>query len=134
MRIIKVCADVRYTEDADIKDPQSGVYESDECGDMPCLSGTVWTPEIDVDRGVILNWKQGVEAKTHYKVCDCFAAKAFDGDVLIAEVENEYVPDFMCPDDEGFGDYLDMTIHADGTIENWKVSDFEDWLNAVRNA
>ena len=42
-----------------------------------------------------------------------------------------YVPTAMIPPyEEGFGDYLEMTINADGTLPQWKeTSDFTDFIN-----
>ena len=49
MRILKVCADARYTEDADILNPETGVFEEDKEAKMPCLKGSCWCPEINPD-------------------------------------------------------------------------------------
>lgn len=134
MRILKVCADARYTNDAEIFNPDTSKFEEDTNAKMPCLKGTNWCPEIDVDRGVIINWTQGVEAILHYKVCDGFSAEVLVDGNVVAKVENEYVPDCMCPADEGYGDYIVMHVNPDGSIDNWKVSEFErvlfEWENA----
>ena len=37
----------------------------------------------------------------------------------------------MCPADEGYGDYIDMNVRSDGSIEGWSCSDFEDWLERI---
>jgi len=41
-----------------------------------------------------------------------------------------YVPDIMCPGDEGYGDYIIMTVNESGVIEGWKQTlsgfDLED--------
>lgn len=136
MRIVKVCADVRYKQDAHIKTPEMTDFFEDSDGEIPCMEGSCWCPEIDVDRGVILNWTQGTEARVNYKVCDCFSAKAFVEDnafsVPIAKVEDEYVPKFMCPREEGYGDYICMDIKADGTIEGWNTSLYNKWLEQVK--
>lgn len=136
MRIVKVCAEVRYKRDAHIKTPEMSDFFEDSNGEIPCMDGSCWCPEIDVDRGVILNWTQGTEAKVNYKVCDCFSAKAFVEDnalsVPIAKVDDEYVPDFMSPREEGYGDYICMDIKADGTIEDWNISSFNKWLEQVK--
>ena len=62
---IKVNAGVRYWEDTEVNG------ESDETGEMiPCREGDRWKPIINIDTGKIENWKQGVTADVHYKVCD----------------------------------------------------------------
>ena len=45
-----------------------------------------------------------------------------------------YVPTAMIPPyEEGFGDYLELTINADGTLQQWKeTSDFTDFINDGR--
>lgn len=132
MTILKVCADVRYTEDAEILNPDTGVFEEDKEAKMPCLKGSCWCPEINTDTGFITNWQIGVEARLHYKVCDCFSAEVLvDGNVVV-KVENEYVPDCMCPADEGYGDYIDMNVRSDGSIERWSCSDFDDWREQIK--
>lgn len=132
MAILKVCADARYTEDADILNPETGVFEEDNDAKMPCLNGSCWCPEIDTDTGVITNWQTGVEARLHYKVVDCFSAEVLVDGKVVAKVENEYVPDCMCPADEGYGDYIIMSVRADGSIENWSRSEFENWLEQIK--
>ena len=131
MRILKVCADARYTEDAEILNLETGEFEEDKDAKMPCLKGSCWCPEINPDTGVITNWTIGVDAHLHYKVCDCFSAEVLVDGKVVAKVENEYVPDCMCPADEGYGDYIDMNVRSDGSIEGWSCSDFEDWLEHI---
>ena len=38
-----------------------------------------------------------------------------------------YVPSMMCPEGDGYGDYVIMKVAEDGTIANWRVdlSEFE---------
>ena len=110
------------------------MFEEDTEAKMPCLKGSCWCPEINPDTGVITNWQIGVEARLHYKVCDCFSAEVLDDGNVVAKVENEYVPDCMCPADEGYGDYIDMNVRSDGSIEGWSCADFEDWLEQISKA
>lgn len=131
MRILKVCADARYTNDAEIFNPDTSNFEEDTNAKMPCLKGSFWCPEINPDTGVITNWQMGVEARLHYKVCDGFSAEVLVDGNVVAKVEDEYVPDCMCPADEGYGDYIDMNVRSDGSIEGWSCSDFEDWLEHI---
>ena len=131
MRILKVCAEARYTEDAEILNPETVVFEEDKEAKMPCLKGSCWCPEINPDTGVITNWQMGVEARLHYKVVDGFSAEVLVDGKVVAKVENEYVPDCMCPADEGYGDYIDMNVRSDGSIDGWSCSDFENWLEHI---
>jgi len=42
--------------------------------------------------------------------------------------EDGYVPSIMCPNKNGYGDYIKMTIDENGSIANWQkdISDFID--------
>ena len=114
---IQVIAKVRYWEDAEVNG------ESDERGDLiPCREGENWYPIIDVSTGKIRNWQQGKTAKVHYKVCDCGVYRLLDAEGNIVGEIDGYVPGFMCPADNGYGDYIIMNIDADGNIEDWQFS------------
>lgn len=144
-KYLKVDAGVRYWNDARV----NGVEDTDcevteDAPTIPCaeyigeqkrvLYGADWRwrPVIDIDSGKIINWKQGVTADIHYKVCD-------DGVYTVTDQEgNEivtlegYVPEIMCPADEGYGDYIIMDVDENGIIEGWdkrKISEFADIQN-----
>jgi len=116
-----VKAGARYPEDADI----NGVRDEDG-GLMPFFDGDYWCPEIDIDTGIVNNWPIGTTANIHYKVCDdgTYTVKDEDGNVVLER--SGYVPNVMCPEGEGFGDYIKMVIDENGKIKNWKP-DFEDF-------
>jgi len=118
VKSIHIRAGVRYWEDATV----DGV--EDENGDLiPCRvkDEDDWFPIIEIETGKIRNWKQGVTADIHYKVCD-------DGDYyLMGEDETEsilhksgYVPDFLAIEDSGYGDYIIIKVDENGFINNWK--------------
>jgi len=121
-KTLHVSAGVRYWEDAEV----NGVEDVD--GDLiPCRNGDNWTPIIDLSTGKITNWEQGKTAKIHYKVCDdgSYELRTASGEI-ITKIDG-YVPDTMCPDGNGYGDYIKMTIDENGIIENFKfkADDFE---------
>ena len=123
VKILVVRAGVRYWEDATI----DGV--EDENGDLvPCRIMGLWCPEIDIDLGVITNWKQGTTAEIHYKVCDCCGWELKDekGEKIV-DAEDGYVPSTLCPKDSGYGDYIIMDVDADGKIKDWDF-DITDFL------
>lgn len=33
-----------------------------------------------------------------------------------------YVPKLLCPEDDGFGDYINFDVDADGFIKGWKFN------------
>ena len=124
VKTIRVEAGVRYWEDAIV----NGV--EDESGELiPCREGGLWKPIIDIDKGVIKNWKKGTIADIHYKVCDAGSYFLEDekGNVVLS-IEDDYVPKIMCPEDEGWGDYIIMKVDGDGKIANWNP-DLDDFQN-----
>ena len=122
-KILCVRAGARYREDADVNGKR------DEEGDlMPFFEGEYWCPQIDIDTGVIVNWPEGMTANIHYKVCDdgTYTVKDADGNIVIEK--DGYVPDIMCPEGEGFGDYIIMKVDGAGKIAKWNP-DFKDFKN-----
>lgn len=112
---LKVKAGVRYWEDASV----NGV--DDENGELiPCRVDDHWCPIIEVETGKITNWEIGKSAEIHYKVCD-------DGDYYllnkkgqtVLSLEDDYVPQCLCPKESGFGDYIIMDIDENGVISDW---------------
>lgn len=114
---------VRYWEDGEV----NGV-EDTEGALIPLRKDDEWIPTIDLHTGVILNWPVGTVADVHYKVCDAGIYYLLDEDKTIVKTIDGYVPEMMCPEGDGYGDYVIMKIDAEGKIANWKVvlSEFED--------
>lgn len=109
-----VSAQVRYWEDADV----NGI-EDIEGALIPCREGDNWCPEIDIDNGVIINWKKGIKASVHYKVCDAGTYMLQDENNKTILAKEGYVPNIMSPKENGFGDYIIMDIDENGKIDNW---------------
>ena len=121
IKTLQVSAGVRYWEDATV----NGV--EDENGDLiPCRNGDNWEPKININKGVIVNWKKGIKAEVHYKVCDAgvYELKDEEGETVIKK--EGYVPKIMCPEGNGYGDYIIMNIDENGQIGNWQpdIDDF----------
>lgn len=116
---VQVKAGVRYWEDATV----DGVDDTD--GSLiPCKNGDIWMPLIEIDTGKILNWEMGKVATIHYKVCDSFLCELLDNFGEAIKTYEGYVPDFMCPKDSGYGDYIIMDIDENGFIKDWKFSTY----------
>jgi hypothetical protein len=115
MNILHVKAGVRYWEDATV----SGVI--DEHGTLiPFRVGDYWCPTIDIERGIVLNWPQGVTADVHYKVCDDGEYWLGTDSEKLARWCGEYVPeDYLCHGDEGYGDYIILRIDGNGSISSF---------------
>lgn len=126
---IEVQAGVRYWEDASV----NGVQEDDDAPTVPLRNDKCWCPRIRLVDGVVEGWPAGVTADIHYKVCDEGEYWLTDADSnRLSKWKGHYVPnDFLCPDDEGYGDYIIMTIGGDGSIANWAMPEIdpEDWMS-----
>ena len=123
VKTLKVNAKVRYWEDTSV----NGIEDSD--GNLiPCRNGDNWSPIIDVDSGIITNWRKGTSADIHYKVCDCCAWELYDDDDNFVVGENDgYVPKTLSPADSGYGDYIIMKVDVDGVIQDWSFN-IDDFL------
>ena len=120
---LQVSAGVRYWEDASV----NGVDDSDGAL-IPFRNGDRWEPSIDLDAGLIANWPKGTTADIHYKVCDDGKYSLLSHDGKIVKQIEGYVPDIMCPKEQGYGDYIIMKVNEEGKIEGFTVDlgDFED--------
>jgi hypothetical protein len=87
----------------------------------PCRNGENWNPTIDLETGVVAHWPVGTIADIHFKVCDEGVYQLADCDGKIVKEIDGYVPNIMCPEDSGYGDYIIMKIDENGKINNWVV-------------
>lgn len=138
---IEVDTVIRYWEDTDVDGtPDINFYETKGTGEprMPCSEQVKkesdnciysdhwrWKPIIEAEIGKIINWKNGVSARVHYKVCDEFECIFKDRQGNVIEEYEGYVPRFMCPKEEGYGDYIIMNINTEGYIDGWNKSFIE---------
>ena len=99
VKFLKVSAEVRYWEDAEVNG-----MEDTEGQFIPCRKGDAWEPTIDLDTGRVVDWPVDTLAKIHYKVCDAGRYALLDADGKEVCAKDGYVPDIMCPDDNGDGD------------------------------
>jgi hypothetical protein len=121
IKTLKVTVDEPGWEDATVNEIE------DTDGDrIPCRKGNCWCPMIDIDTGVIRNWIKGITADIHYKVCDSGVYELLDADGKTIIKNENYVPQIMCPEGNGYSDYIKMKVNADGQISNWQpnVDDF----------
>jgi len=117
-KYIEVSAEVRYWEDATING------EEDTNGTLtPFKRANVWSPVIRLLDGQVIDWPQGTVADIHFKVCDAGEYWLLDADKnRIAKWGGYYVPDdFLCPGDQGYGDYIILKISAEGVIQKWQT-------------
>lgn len=86
---------------------------------------------VDIESGKFINWKQTThEIEIFEKVVDDGTYSMYsDNNEEIASY-NGYVPSIFECNENGYGDYFNMTIQPDGTINNWdkniesKINDF----------
>lgn len=122
VKTLSVKAGARYWCNATV----NGV-EDTEGTLIPFRDGEYWCPEIDIDNGVIKDWPAGTTAEIHYKVCD-------DGTYILRDESGKevakkegYVPNIMSPGDNGYGDYIIMTVDETGKIQDWEI-DIDDLI------
>ena len=123
---LAVEAEPRYWEDTTV----NGI--ADENGSLiPCKAGALWKPIIELSSGKIINWEIGKSADIHYKVCDQGEYFLLDANQnKIKKYYDYYVPDeVLCVDNEGYGDYIIMSVGADGVIKNYKpIIEENKWI------
>lgn len=125
LKTMHVSAGVRYWGDGIVNGVE---MEEDWDGEgFPCKKGETWCPIIDIDTGKILNWEPGKTANIHFKVCDCCCWYFLDADgEKVGEKVNEYVPACLCPEENGYGDYIIMEIDAEGKIREWNPKNINE--------
>lgn len=126
-KYLQVNAGVRYWEDGTV----NGIDDTDDNPSVPCRDREGrWTPLIDIDEGRVMNWPAGTTASVHYKVCDDGRYILLDHDKAEIVTLDGYVPQIMCPSDNGYGDYIIMEIDGDGLIANWRL-DLDEFERAM---
>jgi hypothetical protein len=116
VQYLKAECGVRYWEDGVVNGRE------DEDGSLiPLRDGDSWCPVIDLGTGVIADWPAGTTASVHYKVCDQGAYHLLDAEKNVVASIDGNVPSIMSPGGSGYGDYVIMTIGADGKIADWEV-------------
>jgi NAD+ synthase len=125
--IVQIEAELRYPEDGKV----NGEQDDEDNPKMPLMfkdkkaqCGWVWKLDINIKTGEVIGWPKEVKADVHYKVCDCCRIK-YKGKEYY-----DYVPSFLEINDEGYGDYIILTI-ADGKIVDWSESKCREFLEEV---
>lgn len=118
-------AGVRYWEDAIV----NGIKDEDGSR-IPCRVGDAWCPTIELATGKVVGWPEGCSAEIYYKVCDDGRYWLLDADGARIAARDGYVPGaFLCHGDNGYGDYIIMTIGPDGQIADYVQPEIvsEEW-------
>lgn len=115
---------VRYWEDGVV----NGVQDDDDNPKMPLIENGAWKLRIDLASGVIADWPKGTTASVHYKVCDAGVYSLADAAGNVVAVKDGYVPAMLSPEGDGYGDYVILSVDAEGKIDGWEadLAYFED--------
>ena len=127
---IEAEAGVRYWEDASV----NGIPEDDDAPTIPLRNGGAWCPRIRIADGLVEAWPAGTTAETHYKVCDQGIYWLTDETgTRLARWRGHYVPSaFLCRGGSGYGDYIILSIDADGRISDYAAPEIsaDEWIVA----
>lgn len=143
---IKCNIEVRYWNDTEVNGVEDVDFfktKGNGCPQIPCAVQVLkeptnviysdhwrWCPIINIENGQIVNWQIGVTANVHYKVCDGFSCSLIGlDDEIVVDFEG-YVPSFMSPSENGFGDYIIMFIDKDGYIKDWNKNQVNKFLDS----
>jgi hypothetical protein len=91
----------------------------------------IWRPIIDVEYGQIINWDKQVNAYIHYRVYDNFKCIFKNEDGFVITMYNGFVPQFMCPKRDGYGNFIMMDIDECGYIQHWDKEQVYSFLNEL---
>lgn len=124
VKILRVDAGVRYWEDGLV----DGLTDDENLPSIPFSQSGRWRIDIDIDKGMIVGWPD-VEASVHYKVCDDGVYTLLDSEGrIVKRLEGEYVPNVLCPEESGYGDYIIMNINNSGHISGWDKTQIKAML------
>ena len=96
---------------------------------IPCIKKIdnqyYWNIEIDMETGIIKDWKRGFCIDTHFKVCDDIVYWICNKDNKV--IYNSYkkrelfVPKFLEIMDEGDREFICIFVDGDGQISRWRT-------------
>lgn len=94
--------------------------------DFPdCVRGKENTLEfaIKLDNGMVMGWDKGDTFSTCDKVRDGGTYTLMDENYNdVVNNETDYVPPILDTKGDGFGDYMQFSINAEGYIENYNLT------------
>lgn len=125
VKFLRAAMHVRYTDDCYVNGVE---YVSRvEGAELPHLSGDLWDITIDLETGIVQDWKNGMTAKTHFKVSDAGEYQLLNNNKVEIEHYCGYVPGMLSPKGGGYGDYVILEIDSNGKIDSFKADlrDFE---------
>ena len=101
----------------------NGMNDDKDTPQMPLITEhwgeKAWHIIVNLDNGQIGNWPQGTTASIHYKSVDANVIHLLDDCLGIIKEYEGYVPNFLCPKGDGWGDYVIMDIDENGFIQDF---------------
>jgi hypothetical protein len=146
-KYFKVNAGGMYFEDATVNGTEDISWEEQRYLIAPRMPLMVydekemehrWQFEIDLESGNIINWPKGTTASTYYKVRDEGSYALLDENHNVIHEACCYVPKILAYLDKeqhyGFGDYIILSIDADGHLKDFPQGDelkklLDDFIN-----
>lgn len=125
-------ATIKVKKEIEIKYVQLNVsvrYEDEDMPyDFPFRDNDMWNPLIDIDKGKIVDFEYHERWPLHMKVTDSGSYYLLDENKeVVLKIEDDYVPNSLIPG--SYGDYIEINILPDGTIDNWyekpSIKDFK---------
>jgi hypothetical protein len=88
---------------------------------------------VDLKSHKIAEWdsKVGAPGSLFYKVVDRGTYTLIGADGEILKALSGYIPNRLIPPTDGYGDYIELRVAADGTITNWYEEDSFDEFDEV---
>ena len=85
---------------------------------------------IDLQERKVVDWSRGEYIRLWGKICDEGTYTLLDGDRKPLWQITGYVPNKLVPPlENGWGDYIELAIEADGKVEEWPVElDFSEFV------
>ena len=109
----------------------SNVYDNEGHMVLHGYRDDTWTVAIDKEAGRIIDWPVGMKANVYFKVRDECALKFLGKDSEAIAIYEGYVPDFLSPLEDGFGDYINLDINEYGLIKGWNKDDVTAFLEQL---
>ncbi len=136
-RFIRAEAEPRYMDGTTV----NGMDYDEQTNPIPFFQNGRWNVTIELSTGKVLDWPEGTTAHVFYKVCDQGQYWLLDEQQqIIAKFDDygesgndhiehgddrmTYVPDnILCPEESGYGDYIDLNVDASGLVQQWDWDD-----------
>jgi hypothetical protein len=98
--------------------------------DFPLIVNGKWIAYVEIETGMIEDWKQGYAGTLVANVIDEGKYYLMDANKKIVAAINGHAPNKLIPPTDGYGDYIELEIYKNGEIANWyekpSLEEFEE--------